>query len=627
MMNRSMEERLMTVNGFIKGRGLLTVAVSVLVIVGIFGAGSAQATLSPYPSTGYPQASGGSVYAMVQSGNTVYVGGSFKGFGGQARNRLAAFDLVTKEVLPWNPDVTYQWATVYALAVSGEDVIVGGYFYGANSIGGYQRDYIAKVSASGIGSVDGSWDPDASSSVKTLAASGTDVYVGGDFTWFNAGATSRNRIAAINVSTGTVTGWDPNASGTVEVIKLSGEDVIVGGSFQTLGVNPDVVSRNRVAKIDKDDHTDVDAWDPNVDNTVRTILVSGSDVYVGGYFNWIGSDYRYDFAKVDSSGSATSLDLDVNGEVKSIAAYGTDIIVGGYFTTNSGKIRDRLAMSDSAGNVGSWNPGADGSVNGIVVSGTTVVVGGEFNRLGYGDDQVAIGKLAVFQDAETPSNSALPLVTGAAALSGTLSCSTGSWTAGDANLISSYAYQWVRNGSAISGATSSTHTVNAADLGNNVSCSVTAANFVGSASSTSAAVTVSGSASTPVDNSPGSASPATVKPKFSTRLLSKSLRRAIRSGKLRVKITATTAGTATVKLRSPLVKPNLAARKVTFTKAGSKRVTLKLKKKCKKYLKRQLRRRKRRGLKRFTVNMRTYGFAAGTKVKSVSWGKLKISSR
>ena len=32
--------------------------------------------------------------------NAVYVGGSFRGFGGQARNRLAAFNLVTKEVFP-----------------------------------------------------------------------------------------------------------------------------------------------------------------------------------------------------------------------------------------------------------------------------------------------------------------------------------------------------------------------------------------------------------------------------------------------------------------------------------------------------------------------------------------------
>ena len=227
------------------------------------------------------------------------------------------------------------------------------------------------------------------------------------------------------------------------MLKLSGSDVIVGGSFQTLGGG--AVSRNRVAKIDKDDGTDVDPWDPNVDNTVRVILVSGSDVYLAGYFQFIGPDYRYDFAKVDSSGSATPLDIDVNSEVKSIGAYGTDVIVGGYFTTIGGKIRDRLAMFDAGGNVSSWNPGADSSVNVIAVSGTTVVAGGDFSRLGSGDDQVAMGKLAVFKDAETPSNTSPPSVTGTAALNGTLSCSTGSWTAGDANLISSYAYQWVRN--------------------------------------------------------------------------------------------------------------------------------------------------------------------------------------
>ena len=63
-------------------------------------AGAAQAQLSPYPSAGYPQANN-SITAIVVSGlDYYYVGGNFNWFGGQPRNRLAAFDLTTGEVLP-----------------------------------------------------------------------------------------------------------------------------------------------------------------------------------------------------------------------------------------------------------------------------------------------------------------------------------------------------------------------------------------------------------------------------------------------------------------------------------------------------------------------------------------------
>jgi hypothetical protein len=53
-----------------------------------------------------------------------------------------------------------------------------------------------------------------------------------------------------------------------------------------------------------------------------------------------------------------------------------------------------------------------------------------------------------------------------------------------------YTYQWLRNGSDISGATSSTYTLVAADSSNLVSCKVTATNTVGSANATSNSLTI-----------------------------------------------------------------------------------------------------------------------------------------
>jgi hypothetical protein len=83
-------------------------------------------------------------------------------------------------------------------------------------------------------------------------------------------------------------------------------------------------------------------------------------------------------------------------------------------------------------------------------------------------------------------NTVVPGVTPTTAVAGTtLSTTNGTWN----NTPTSFAYQWRRAGVAISGATASTYVVQAADIGQAVTCVVTATNAVGSASATSNAVT------------------------------------------------------------------------------------------------------------------------------------------
>jgi len=54
---------------------------------------------------------------------------------------------------------------------------------------------------------------------------------------------------------------------------------------------------------------------------------------------------------------------------------------------------------------------------------------------------------------------------------GVLSCTTGTWTT---SAVTSYAYAWQRAGSAISGATSQLYTLSLADVGQSISCNITA---------------------------------------------------------------------------------------------------------------------------------------------------------
>jgi hypothetical protein len=89
--------------------------------------------------------------------------------------------------------------------------------------------------------------------------------------------------------------------------------------------------------------------------------------------------------------------------------------------------------------------------------------------------------------ATRPVNTSTPVASGTAAVGSSLSCSTGSWNGKPAPTFS---YRWLRDGSAIAGATTSSYTVQTADEGHALSCVVTASNEAGSASSTSNAVQV-----------------------------------------------------------------------------------------------------------------------------------------
>src|SRR5205823_2686765 len=129
-----------------------------------------------------PDAAGGNlgtVKALLVTDSHLYVGGSFDQIGGQTRKNLARLDLdgVGAADPIWNPGTDRE--SVYALAVGGGDVYVCGSF---SEIGGLPRNGLAKVSDSGVGAADSSWNADADGALVTaLALGGGSVFAGGDF--------------------------------------------------------------------------------------------------------------------------------------------------------------------------------------------------------------------------------------------------------------------------------------------------------------------------------------------------------------------------------------------------------------------------------------------------------------
>ncbi len=86
----------------------------------------------------------------------------------------------------------------------------------------------------------------------------------------------------------------------------------------------------------------------------------------------------------------------------------------------------------------------------------------------------------------TPASTTAPALTGTAVVGQTLSCSQGSWSHEPTYLT----YQWTRSGTVITGQTGTTYTLQTADLGSSITCSVTAGNGAGASTVASNAVAV-----------------------------------------------------------------------------------------------------------------------------------------
>jgi hypothetical protein len=193
------------------------------------------------------------VYALAVVGNEVYVGGYFTGAGGVSANSVARFNTLTNT---WSTLGTGSsngvsggggsLPTVNALAVVGNEVFVGGWF---TSAGGVSANYVARYntltntwSSLGTGSQNGvnGWG------VYALAVSGNEVYVGGGFT--SAGGVSARYVARFNTLTNTWsslgTGSQNGVNSNVTALAVVGNEVYVGGYFTSAGG----VSANNVAR-------------------------------------------------------------------------------------------------------------------------------------------------------------------------------------------------------------------------------------------------------------------------------------------------------------------------------------------------------------------------------------------
>ncbi len=319
-------------------------------------------------------------HAVAVDGSNIFLGGAFRLASVSAKNCLARINNLTGEVDDtWNPNLNN---AVNTILISGSQVYAGGSFTTANS--GIPFNRLARFSISGTGTLDQTWNPNiVSGFVNALATDGSDIYAGGSFTTVN-GTTTRNRLAKFPISGNGTTDatWDPVINSTVYALAISGSNIFVGGNFTSVSVGG--TPRNYLASFPTTGFANVNPWDPNIGGVVQALVIDGASIYVGGAFSQVnGGTARGRIARFPISGTATADSWNpniTNNTVYAIALTGSYLYAGGDFTVvNTSLSRVNLAIfSTSTGLADSWAPYPLSTVRTITTDGTDVYIGGLF---------------------------------------------------------------------------------------------------------------------------------------------------------------------------------------------------------------------------------------------------------
>lgn len=356
----------------------------------------------------------GQVYAIAQSGNTIYVGGKFTSIracapgtacpGGTVNVlNVAALDATTGVAIKtFHPQIQGDGATVFALAVMGSDLYIGGKF---TAVDGTPRLNLAAVDlTTGVldAAVDHQIGVDTTDRIRGMLAADGKVYVAGYFTTVDG--LPRKHLAAFDGDGSLDTAWRPRTSGLARTLTTTcdGASIIAGGSFRSAaGTTGTQQPRATLAMFDAATGA-LGAWTPdnaNIPNGVNAFdLAANCDRLFVGYG---GSNAIYAFDLTDDFGD-TLFGIKTGGNVQTVALRGDRVLFGGHFTQvsvncpdvtkNENEQRIRFAIADLDGcvrdangnDLDGWTPSFDGKFYGpweIFPTGNQVWVGGQFTTV------------------------------------------------------------------------------------------------------------------------------------------------------------------------------------------------------------------------------------------------------
>jgi hypothetical protein len=317
-----------------------------------------------------------------ENGTGFYVGGTFTTINDSTRSGVAHIDAtgnVTARLRKW------KMASPFCtdLVLRGDSLIASGSFNRIFADSLSQTDYLK-----GIGTLTAANDhsglPHVNGEIYTMVVDGMGArYLCGNFT--RVGNQTRNRLAKID-SNGNVLPWHPIVQlGDVRTLLLNGNTIILGGRFELINGQ----LRRSVAEVDTISGTTNTSLSVNVMqygnvSNVYSMARWLNTLILAGDFSHVGDSARQNIAVVDLATSrATSRIINVSGTVSKILVSGNQLFAGGNIYGVNGDSRNAIfSMNLSTGVLSTlsiWPPSLSGSsfiANDLVLNGTTLYVAG-----------------------------------------------------------------------------------------------------------------------------------------------------------------------------------------------------------------------------------------------------------
>lgn len=210
---------------------------------------------------------------LALAGSTLYLGGAFASVAGQPRQNLAAIDVASAALLPWNPRAP---APITRLATTGAGAVyVSGEF---STFNGQPRSRLARLEANGTLSP---WVPAVPpGSVSTMReGAGGVMLIASALT--GSAQVARRGLAAFDLDSGTLLPWAPGV-GPVRFLAAGGDRVwagVGGATFAfdaTTGIDVDVVGYSTPFFAD-DEWLYRASWSPETE----TLAITRADLSTG----------------------------------------------------------------------------------------------------------------------------------------------------------------------------------------------------------------------------------------------------------------------------------------------------------------------------------------------------------
>jgi hypothetical protein len=262
---------------------------------------------------------------------------------------------------------------VWALAAIGSDLYVGGNF---TTAGGVTVNHIAKWNGSNWSALASNGVTGINGIVFALAVSGTNLYASGWFT--SAGGIPTENIAKWDGTNWSALGNGLQGYGSVEALAVMGNNLYAGGAFTIASGGPgDLIAQwDMTASV----------WSSlgnngGMNDRVNSLTTNGTDLYAGGQFTFAGVIPANHIAKWDGtnwSALGSGTDLRIGGSLVMMAG---NLYVGGVFTTAGGVSANDIAKWDGT----NWSPLGSGMANGVEglgVMGTNLYASGNFQTAG-----------------------------------------------------------------------------------------------------------------------------------------------------------------------------------------------------------------------------------------------------